>query len=125
HRDPPGIPRRGDRRLPGRLAFPADPLTPVDTDVVVVPRMPAMTSLESIRIPVGPLVFDATTTGPADGEPILLLHGFPQTAECWRRIQPALGDAGLRAVAPDLRGYSPDARPPDPGSYRIEDLVAD
>lgn len=84
-----------------------------------------MTSLEPIRIPVGPLVFDAVAAGPADGEPMLLLHGFPQTASCWRRIQPDLADAGLRVVAPDLRGYSPDARPLDPDAYRIEELMAD
>src|SRR5690349_3494861 len=87
--------------------------------------MPAMTSLEPIRTPVRPLVFDAVAAGPADGEPMLLLHGFPQTASCWRRIQPDLADAGLRVVAPDLRGYSPDARPLDPDAYRIEELMAD
>lgn len=82
-------------------------------------------ALESLRIPVGSLVFDAVGAGPTDGEPLLLLHGFPQSAACWRRVQPALADAGLRTVAPDLRGYSPDARPLDPEDYRIEELVGD
>src|SRR5207237_6385505 len=27
-----------------------------------------------------------------DGPPVLLLHGFPQTHECWHRIAPALAD---------------------------------
>jgi len=82
-------------------------------------------AFETLRIPVGPLTFDAVAAGPADGEPMLLLHGFPQTASCWRRVQPALAEAGLRTVAPDLRGYSPGARPLDPAEYRMELLVGD
>lgn len=82
-------------------------------------------ALESIRIPVDTFVFDAVAAGPADGEPMLLLHGFPQSSACWRRMQPALAAAGLRTVAPDLRGYSPDARPLDPSSYRIDELMGD
>jgi pimeloyl-ACP methyl ester carboxylesterase len=29
------------------------------------------------------LVFDVTTAGPPNGEPVILLHGFPQSARCW------------------------------------------
>ena len=36
---------------------------------------------------------------------LLLLHGFPDLAYCWRRVMPALAGAGYRVVAPDLRGY--------------------
>jgi haloacetate dehalogenase len=39
-----------------------------------------------------------------DGEPVLLLHGFPQTHYCWRAVIPALAQAHT-VVAPDLRGY--------------------
>lgn len=79
----------------------------------------------SLRIPVGPFTFDAVAEGPDDGAPVLLLHGFPQSAACWRRVQPGLADAGLRSVAPDLRGYSPDARPTDPEDYAMATLVGD
>ncbi|MBV8160617.1 MAG: alpha/beta hydrolase, partial [Acidimicrobiia bacterium] len=34
---------------------------------------------ERLEIPVGELVFDARAAGPADGELVLLLHGFPET----------------------------------------------
>jgi pimeloyl-ACP methyl ester carboxylesterase len=77
------------------------------------------------RIPLGPLTFDAFVDGPPDGEPVLLLHGFPQSAASWRRVQPALAEAGYFVVAPDLRGYSPDARPTDAAAYAMENLVAD
>jgi pimeloyl-ACP methyl ester carboxylesterase len=41
-----------------------------------------------------------------DGRPcVLLLHGFPELAYSWRRILPALAEAGFYAIAPDQRGY--------------------
>jgi pimeloyl-ACP methyl ester carboxylesterase len=36
---------------------------------------------------------------------VLLLHGFPELAYSWRKVMPALADAGFHVVAPDLRGY--------------------
>lgn len=36
---------------------------------------------------------------------ILLLHGFPELAYSWRRLLPALAEAGFHVMAPDLRGY--------------------
>ena len=48
---------------------------------------------------------------PADGDLVLLLHGFPQTKLSMRSQVSALADAGYRAVAVDQRGYSPGARP--------------
>ena len=36
---------------------------------------------------------------------VLLLHGFPELAYSWRRLMPALADAGYHVMAPDLRGY--------------------
>ncbi|SFI28696.1 alpha/beta fold hydrolase [Albimonas pacifica] len=35
----------------------------------------------------------------------LLLHGFPELAYSWRRVMPALAEAGFHVVAPDQRGY--------------------
>ena len=36
---------------------------------------------------------------------ILLLHGFPELAFSWRKVMPALADAGHHVIAPDQRGY--------------------
>ena len=36
---------------------------------------------------------------------VLLLHGFPELAYSWRRLMPALAEAGFHVMAPDLRGY--------------------
>ena len=83
------------------------------------------TATDTLRIPVGELVFDAVAAGPEDGRLVLLLHGFPQTSWSWRGVWPALADAGLRVVAPDQRGYSPEARPNGVDAYRMGHLVAD
>ena len=39
------------------------------------------------------------------GPAALLLHGFPTTNRLWDGVLPALRDAGLRCIAPDLAGY--------------------
>jgi haloalkane dehalogenase len=50
--------------------------------------------------------------GPEDGRAALLVHGYPESSWMWNRLLSALGDAGWRAVAPDLAGYGDS--PPDP-----------
>jgi pimeloyl-ACP methyl ester carboxylesterase len=41
-----------------------------------------------------------------EGRPLLLLlHGFPELAYSWRKVMPALAEAGYHVVAPDQRGY--------------------
>jgi pimeloyl-ACP methyl ester carboxylesterase len=60
-----------------------------------------------------------------EGPPVLLLHGFPDSSALWRRQIPALTAAGLRVVAPDLRGFGASDRPEDVGAYAMEHLVGD
>ena len=60
----------------------------------------------------------------------LLLHGFPELAYSWRRVMPALAEAGYHVVAPDQRGYGRTTGwDPDYGadlwSYRLFSLVRD
>lgn len=69
--------------------------------------------------------FDVTEGGPDDGEPVVLLHGFPQRATSWAALSPLLHAGGLRTYAPDQRGYSPGARPRGRRAYRIPRLVDD
>ena len=81
--------------------------------------------MDELRIPTGDLVLHAVADGPPDGAPVLLLHGFPQTSWSWRGVWPALAEAGFRVVAPDLRGYVPEARPTRVEDYRMSELVSD
>ncbi|MFC0034061.1 alpha/beta fold hydrolase [Micromonospora chaiyaphumensis] len=78
-----------------------------------------------MRVEARGLTFEVRTGGPEDGEPVLLLHGFPQHSGEWDEVTPALHAAGLRTYALDQRGYSPGARPAEVGAYRIPELVAD
>lgn len=73
----------------------------------------------------GDLVLDVHTWGPDDGEPVVLLHGFPQSAASWGPVAEHLAGTGLRLLAPDQRGYSPRARPDEVGAYAIEELAGD
>jgi len=70
------------------------------------------------------LSFDALETG-SGGEPVLLLHGFPETSLMWTGLMPVLSENGYHCLAPDQRGYSPGARPIEVDAYRYEELVAD
>ncbi len=64
-------------------------------------------------------------TGPVDGTPVVLLHGFPQRGASWDKVAQRLHAQGFRTYAPDQRGYSPQARPKGRKPYRVTELVTD
>jgi pimeloyl-ACP methyl ester carboxylesterase len=45
--------------------------------------------------------------GPADGAPVILLHGFPDDPRTWDAVVVPLAAAGYRTIAPYLRGFGP------------------
>jgi soluble epoxide hydrolase/lipid-phosphate phosphatase len=59
------------------------------------------------------------------GFPVVMCHGFPELWYSWRRQIPALAEAGLRAIAPDLRGYGETEKPEPVEEYTIQKLVGD
>lgn len=69
--------------------------------------------------------FDVVDAGPLDGVPVVLLHGWPLRASCWKEVSAHLHERGYRTYAPDQRGYSPGARPKGRRAYRVSELVAD
>ncbi|SFK97511.1 alpha/beta fold hydrolase [Geodermatophilus ruber] len=71
------------------------------------------------------MVFDVRDGGPPEGEPVVLLHGFPQDSTAWTAVESRLHTAGMRTLAPDQRGYSPGARPTGRSSYRLRELTGD
>lgn len=73
----------------------------------------------------GKIKLHYVAAGPVEGEPVLLLHGFPQSSYLWRRHLPALAGQGYRVVAPDLRGYNLSDRPQAPEAYSMRNLVGD
>ena len=58
-----------------------------------------------------------------DGRPVVLIHGWPQSAEAWAMQAPALREAGYRVVAYDRRGFGRSDKP-DAG-YDYDTLAAD
>ena len=67
------------------------------------------------RLRVGEVDYLVASAG--GGEPVLLLHGFPQTHYCWRHLIPTLASRHA-VVAPDLRGYGGSRA--EPGGPRGE-----
>ena len=60
-----------------------------------------------------------------EGLPVVFVHGFPELAFSWRNQFRSYPAAGLRAIAPDMRGYGLTDRPPDVTGYAISNLCAD
>ena len=81
--------------------------------------------IEELQLRANGLSFRALAAGPADGTPLLCLHGFPEGAESWTPQLEALSARGVRVVAPDLRGYGGTDAPAEPSEYEIDRLVAD
>ena len=66
--------------------------------------------------------------GPADGRPLVLLHGLFSSAEVnWIKYgtAAALAGAGYRLIMPDLRAHGGSEAPHDPAAYPGDVLVAD
>lgn len=69
--------------------------------------------------------FTVVDDGPVGAETVVLLHGFPQSAQSWGGVARPLLAAGYRVIAPEQRGYTPQARPRSRRAYRLKELVAD
>ncbi len=65
------------------------------------------------------------TCGPEQGTPIIFVHGWPERALSWRHVLPAMAEQGMRAVAPDLRGYGNSSTYSSHGAYAQEAVVRD
>src|SRR5947208_12156096 len=71
-----------------------------------VTKIRVMTAnLKHIRSPALDIAYEES--GPADGIPVILLHGFPYDPRCYDEVVPLLAAAGCRALVPYLRGYGP------------------
>lgn len=62
--------------------------------------------------------------GPADGAPVLLVHGWACSAFAWRRQVPSLAEAGHRVVALDLKGHGFSDKPPLDAEYSASAMTS-
>ncbi|MBI4885441.1 MAG: alpha/beta hydrolase [Actinobacteria bacterium] len=56
---------------------------------------------------------------------VLLLHGFPDLAHCWRHQMAPLAAAGFHVLAPNQRGYGHSSAPATVDAYGIDYLAGD
>ena len=67
-----------------------------------------MQDLQHIQhIQAGVLSIAYVETGPADGAPVFLMHGFPYDIHSYAEVAPLLAAAGCRVIVPYLRGFGP------------------
>ena len=66
-----------------------------------------------------------TDHGPEGGEPVLMVHGFPDSALLWRHQIPVLAAAGYRVLAPDIRGFGRSGKPEGSEHYRMSVYASD
>jgi pimeloyl-ACP methyl ester carboxylesterase len=71
------------------------------------------------------MTFNCRFAGDANGTPVILLHGWPETSHMWIPLMEKLAADGYYCMAPDQRGFSPKARPKETKAYDIRELAAD
>jgi pimeloyl-ACP methyl ester carboxylesterase len=77
------------------------------------------------QVPANGIELHVAVAGPTDGTPVVLCHGFPELWYSWRHQLTALGDAGFRVLAPDLRGYGGSSAPTEVADYGSDKLTGD
>jgi len=130
-------PHRGHRRAVRCVAAASAPAgltyttagvsVPLRNDRELAMSAPSLPSLEGVRhrfVDLGQgVTIHVAEAGPADGAPVMLVHGFPQRWWQWREIMGHLAADGYRVLCPDLRGAGWSTAPA--GSYRKIDMADD
>ncbi|WP_372822383.1 alpha/beta fold hydrolase [Pseudomonas parafulva] len=79
--------------------------------------------VEEIRLSLGHIELAAHLFGPADGLPVIALHGWLDNANSFAHLAPRL--KGLRIVALDLAGHGYSQHRPAGASYNLADYAHD
>ena len=74
--------------------------------ISLTPTSPKNTSFASLKqVNAGVLNIGYGEDGPADGQPVILLHGWPFDIHAFVNVAPLLAQAGYRVIVPFQRGY--------------------
>jgi len=84
-----------------------------------------MSDMKHEQVATNGIELHVATCGPDDGPPVVMCHGFPELWYSWRHQLRALGDAGYRAIAPDLRGYGGSTLSKEVSDYGSDKLTGD
>jgi pimeloyl-ACP methyl ester carboxylesterase len=82
-----------------------------------------MSSVEGSTVEVNGISLHVKEDG--SGTPVLLLHGWPDSAYVWRNQIPFLTRHGFRTIAPDMRGFGQSSRPAEAAEYALSKSVSD
>ena len=85
----------------------------------------AMATIDIVNKEVNGLTFKCRVAGNPADEPVILLHGWPETSHMWTKLMEKLSSEGYYCIAPDQRGFSPKARPEKVKDYEIGALASD
>ncbi len=80
---------------------------------------------QTIAISLGNLTFNVRVAGDERDELVILLHGFPETSMMWAHLMANIASRGFYCMAPDMRGYSPQACPKGAKHYSLPALSQD
>ena len=76
-------------------------------------------------LPTNGIHLNTALSGPEDGNPVVLLHGFPEAWFGWEAQIGPLAEAGFRVIVPDQRGYNLSDKPQGVSNYQIDTLALD
>jgi epoxide hydrolase 4 len=81
--------------------------------------------LEFRMLHINGIALHVVLAGPANGKPLIFLHGFPEFWFAWRGQIDHFVSSGYRVIIPDQRGYNLSDKPAGIASYSIDLLARD
>jgi pimeloyl-ACP methyl ester carboxylesterase len=88
-------------------------------------RLPDEMTMNFEYISTNGIRLHTTLEGPEDGEPVFLLHGFPDAWFGWEAQIEPLAESGFKVIVPDQRGYNLSDKPKGVANYQMSLLAAD
>ena len=82
-----------------------------------------MSEFRKIALSTG-VTLNVALAGDPTNEPVILLHGFPESHRTWREVAPRLKD-GFFLIMPDQRGFAGSDLPQDVEDYKTDTLIDD
>lgn len=79
---------------------------------------------DTLSVQSGDVRLAVYVSGPRDAPPVVLVHGYPDSATVWEPVRAQL-DGRYRVISYDVRGAGASEAPPTRGGYRLERLAAD
>ena len=84
-----------------------------------------MALVDELLVENGDITLRVEATGPADGQTILCVSGWPELASSWHNQMPFLAAHGYRVAAIDVRGYGGSSVPTEVERYTLRELTGD